>query len=109
MAVFRRLFALAFVCLASLGVAQLPDQQAAARVLGPRWKELSRSAGMVFRAQCSVSKRNPLERIGHFRSSRPSFGSTEPLREFGRDKCSQFESGRGRGLYIVQCAAGSVC
>ena len=48
MAVFRRLFALAFVCLASLGVAQLPDQQAAARVLGPRWKELSRSAGMVF-------------------------------------------------------------
>jgi hypothetical protein len=48
MAVFRRLFALAFVCLASLGVAQLPDQQVAARVLGPRWKELSRSAGMVF-------------------------------------------------------------
>ena len=48
MAVFRRLFALAFVCLASLGVAQLPDQQAAARVLGLRWKQLSRSAGMIF-------------------------------------------------------------
>ncbi len=48
MAVVRRLFALAFVCLASLGVAQLPDQQAAARVLGPRWKQVSRSAGMIF-------------------------------------------------------------
>ena len=47
MPVFRRLFALAFVCLASLGVAQLPDQRAA-RVLGPRWKQLSRSAGMIF-------------------------------------------------------------
>jgi hypothetical protein len=48
MAVFRRLFALAFVCLASLGSAQLSDQLAAARVLGPRWEQLSRSAGMVF-------------------------------------------------------------
>jgi hypothetical protein len=48
MAVFRRLFALAFVCLASLGVAQRSDQLAAARVLGPRWEQLSRSAGMIF-------------------------------------------------------------
>src|SRR6266550_698884 len=48
MAVFRRLFALAFVCLASLGAAQLSDQIAAASVLGPRWKQLSRSAGMIF-------------------------------------------------------------
>jgi len=48
MAVFRRLFALAFVCLASLGTAQLADHVAAERVLGPRWKKLSRSAGMIF-------------------------------------------------------------
>ncbi len=48
MAVFRRLFALAFVCLASLGVAQRSDQLAAACVLGPRWEQLSRSAGMIF-------------------------------------------------------------
>ena len=48
MAVFRRLFALAFVCLASLGAAQRSDQFAAARVLGPRWEQLSRSAGMIF-------------------------------------------------------------
>jgi hypothetical protein len=48
MAVFRRLFALAFVCLASLGGAQLPDQLAAAGVLGPQWKQVSRSAGMIF-------------------------------------------------------------
>jgi len=48
MAVFRRLLALAFVCLASLGAAQLSDQTAAARVLGPRWKQVSRSAGMIF-------------------------------------------------------------
>ncbi len=48
MAVFRRLLALAFVCLASLGAAQLSDQLAAARVLGPRWEQLSRSAGMIF-------------------------------------------------------------
>jgi hypothetical protein len=47
MAVFRRLCALAFVCLASLGAAQLSDQMAA-RVLGTRWKQVSRSAGMIF-------------------------------------------------------------
>src|SRR2546425_5622490 len=48
MPLLRRLFVLAFVCLASLGVAQRSDQFAAARVLGPRWKQLSRSAGMIF-------------------------------------------------------------
>ncbi len=42
------MFALAFVCLASLSAAQLADQVVAARVLGPHWKQLSRSAGMVF-------------------------------------------------------------
>jgi hypothetical protein len=48
MSVFRRLLVLAFVCLASFGAAQFPDQLAAARVLGPRWKQVSRSAGMIF-------------------------------------------------------------
>jgi hypothetical protein len=48
MAVLRSLFALAFVCLASLGGAQRSDQLAAERVLGPRWRRMSRSAGMIF-------------------------------------------------------------
>lgn len=48
MSAFRRMFALAFICLASLAAAQQLDQLAAARVLGPHWKQLSRSAGMVF-------------------------------------------------------------
>lgn len=48
MLAFRRLSALAFVCLASLSAAQQPDQIAAGRVLGPHWEQLSRSAGMVF-------------------------------------------------------------
>ncbi|MBI3644740.1 MAG: hypothetical protein HY233_02055 [Acidobacteriales bacterium] len=42
------MFALTLVCLASVAAAQQPDQLAAARVLGPHWKQLSRSAGMVF-------------------------------------------------------------
>ncbi len=48
MAAFRRLFALAVVCLASFSAAQPSDQLAAARVLGPHWRQISRSAGMIF-------------------------------------------------------------
>lgn len=48
MAVLRSLFALTFACLASLGAAQSSDQLAAERVLGPRWRQMSRSAGMIF-------------------------------------------------------------
>jgi hypothetical protein len=50
MSAFRRMlvFVIAFVCLASLCAAQLADQLAAARVLGPHWRQMSRSAGMVF-------------------------------------------------------------
>jgi hypothetical protein len=44
----RRMFALTLVCLAPLSGAQLSDQRAASRVLGPHWKEMSRVAGMVF-------------------------------------------------------------
>jgi hypothetical protein len=42
------MFALSIVSLASLSAAQYSDQAAAARVLGPRWKQISRSAGMIF-------------------------------------------------------------
>jgi len=42
----------ALVCVASFGLAQRPSQQpseaAAARVLGPRWKQISRDSGMIF-------------------------------------------------------------
>jgi len=36
------------VCLSSFALAQLPDSSAAERVLGPRWKQVSRAAGMIF-------------------------------------------------------------
>ena len=48
MAAFRRFLALAIVCLASFSGAQLGDQAAAARVLGPRWRQMSRMSGMIF-------------------------------------------------------------
>jgi hypothetical protein len=48
MAAFRGFFVLAVVCVASFSAAQLSDQVAAARVLGPHWREISRSAGMIF-------------------------------------------------------------
>ena len=48
MSVFRPILALAFVCLASLSAAQFSDQLAAERVLGPHWRQISRSSGMIF-------------------------------------------------------------
>jgi hypothetical protein len=48
MAAFGRFCVLGVVCLASLGAAQRSDQVAAERVLGPRWRQMSRSAGMIF-------------------------------------------------------------
>jgi hypothetical protein len=53
MRVSTRVFVAAFVLLFCAGfhnfaVAQLADQVAAERVLGPRWKQLSRRAGMIF-------------------------------------------------------------
>lgn len=44
----RRALVVALVFLASFAAAQLPDQVIAERVLGPRWKQLSRRAGMIF-------------------------------------------------------------
>lgn len=46
--VFLSSFCLSSFCLSNLAVAQESDQAAAERVLGPRWKQLSRRAGMVF-------------------------------------------------------------
>ncbi len=48
MAAFRRFFLLAVVCVASFSAAQFSDQAAAARVLGPRWRQMSRASGMIF-------------------------------------------------------------
>jgi hypothetical protein len=45
---FRRMLAPALVCLGTLVSAQQPDVTAAARILGPQWKQISRAAGMVF-------------------------------------------------------------
>src|SRR5208337_650662 len=49
----RRVFVVALVCLpsfclSSFAAAQSSDQVVAERVLGPRWKQLSRRAGMIF-------------------------------------------------------------
>src|SRR5438105_12277862 len=66
MPAFSRVPALLVVCLASLATAQQPDQVAAARVLGPHWKQISRVAGKIFTGEViSVagqrgSKRHPL-------------------------------------------------
>lgn len=48
MSAFRRMFALVLVCLATFCAGQLSDQLAAARVLGPHWRQMSRISGMVF-------------------------------------------------------------
>jgi hypothetical protein len=41
-------FCLSVFCLSSFAAAQPSDQVVAERVLGPRWKQLSRRAGMIF-------------------------------------------------------------
>ena len=48
MFVFRRISVVAVVCLGSFSVAQLPDQLAASRVLGPHWRQIARVSGMIF-------------------------------------------------------------
>ena len=50
MSAFRRMFAPALVCLSltTFSAAQVSDQLAAARVLGPHWRQISRSSGMIF-------------------------------------------------------------
>ncbi len=48
MSSFRGMFAWVVVCLAGVAAAQQSDQLAAARALGPHWKQLCRSAGTVF-------------------------------------------------------------
>ena len=48
MAAFGRFFAWGIVCLTTFSVAQIADQAAAARVLGPRWRQMSRVSGMIF-------------------------------------------------------------
>jgi hypothetical protein len=63
----RRFLVVAFVCLSniclsnfclsSFAAAQPSDQVAAARVLGPQWKQLSRRAKMIFAVRCSPPRR----------------------------------------------------
>ena len=50
MSAFRRMFALALVCLCltTLSAAQVSDQVVATRVLGPHWRQISRTSGMIF-------------------------------------------------------------
>lgn len=48
MRAFKRVLVVALGCLSSFAAAQQSDQVAAARVLGPEWKQLSRRAGMIF-------------------------------------------------------------
>ena len=38
----------ALVCVSGIAIAQSRDEVAAERVLGPRWKQVSRAAGMIF-------------------------------------------------------------
>lgn len=48
MSVFRIISVLAVVCLATISAAQVSDQIVAERVLGPRWRQMSRASGMIF-------------------------------------------------------------
>jgi hypothetical protein len=48
MSAYRRLLALLVVGSTILRAAPIPDQMAAARVLGPHWRVMSRVAGMIF-------------------------------------------------------------
>jgi hypothetical protein len=53
MRALERLLTIALVCLlnlclSGLAAAQQPDRVAAERVLGPQWKQISRTAGMIF-------------------------------------------------------------
>jgi hypothetical protein len=50
MSAFRRMliFILALASTCSAAPAQQPDQLAAARILGPQWKQIARASGMVF-------------------------------------------------------------
>jgi hypothetical protein len=81
MSVFRRIFALAVVCLATLSAAQLPDQLAAERVLGPHWGQIARVSGMIFSGTVleiesqPVGKGRPLPlMLTTFRVDRPIAG-----------------------------------
>jgi hypothetical protein len=58
MSAYRITVALALVCLTTAGYGQLTDQMAAGRVLGPHWREVSRSSGMIFSG--TVVKIEPL-------------------------------------------------
>jgi hypothetical protein len=81
MSILRKVFALAVVGLASFSAAQFSDEVASARVLGPHWRELSRSAGMVFSgtvldvARQPATKDRPIPLIlTRFRVDRAIFG-----------------------------------
>ena len=61
----RRVLVVALVfllnlCLPSFAAAQQSDQVAAERVLGPRWKQLSRRAGMIFAGTVLTTATAPL-------------------------------------------------
>jgi len=40
--------AVVLTCLSTLAVAQMPDQLAAERALGPHWRQISRASGIIF-------------------------------------------------------------
>jgi hypothetical protein len=62
MSVLRRISALAIVCLATFCAAQLPDQLAAARILGPHWRQISRTSGMIFSGTVVKIESQPAEK-----------------------------------------------
>jgi hypothetical protein len=56
------MFSLGLVCLASFSVAQRSDQLAAERILGPYWRQLSRSAGMIFSGTVLAIEAQPVRK-----------------------------------------------
>ena len=81
MPILRGRLAYALLYLSSFGLAQSSDQLAAEGVLGPRWKQITRAAGMIFSGTVlevsnkPVTESNPIPTIeAKFRVSRAIAG-----------------------------------
>ncbi len=77
MQAFRRMLVGATVCLASLAIAQTEDS--AARVLGPRWRQMCRDAGMIFSGTVLEVRSGRLGKPGQIPIVRVRFRVDHPI------------------------------
>ncbi len=79
MQAFRRMLVGVIVCLASLAIAQ--NEDSAARVFGPRWRQMCRDSGMIFSGTVLEVRSGRLESQDKSRSSKCGFVWTIQLLE----------------------------